>query len=177
VGGGAAAGRRRSVDDVGQNEIETRVEQSMPAEDVSRRIILRASLGLAGLLGLGAVIKFLGYQPAPTNPTTFTLKTPQDYPVGSATALSEAKAWLFRDDQGLYAISAVCTHLGCVVNYTANQFECPCHGSKFNAAGYVLKGPARLPLNYLALTLSPEGMVVLDTKTHVPLAQRLAVES
>lgn len=149
----------------------------MSSAEVSRRTILRASLGLAGLLGLGAVVKFLGYQPAPVNPTRFTLKAPQEYAAGSATALPEAKAWLFRDDQGLYAISAVCTHLGCVVNYTVDQFECPCHGSQFNAAGYVLKGPAKLPLNYLALTLSPEGMVVLDTKTFVPPAQRLAVAS
>jgi cytochrome b6-f complex iron-sulfur subunit len=149
----------------------------MPTEEVSRRAILRVSLGLAGLLGLGAVVKFLGYQPAPVNPTRFTLKAPQDYPASSATALPEAKAWLFRDDQGLYAISAVCTHLGCLANYTSNQFECPCHGSQFNATGYVLKGPAKLPLNYLALTLSPEGTVVLETKMHVPPAQRLAVGS
>ncbi len=147
----------------------------MPKEEVNRRAILRASLGLAGLLGLGAVTKFLGYQSAPINPTTFTLKAPKDYTVGSATALPEAKAWLFRDDQGLYAISAVCTHLGCVVNYTTTQFECPCHGSVFNTAGYVLKGPAKLPLNYLALKLSPAGLVVLDTKTIVPATQRLSV--
>jgi cytochrome b6-f complex iron-sulfur subunit len=149
----------------------------MPTDEMSRRTILRVSLGLAGLLGLGAVVKFLGYQPAPVNPTRFTLKAPQDYPTGSAVALPEAKAWLFRDDKGLYAISAVCTHLGCVVNYTSDQFECPCHGSRYNAAGYVLKGPAKLPLNYLALTLSPEGVVVLETKMYVPPAQRLAVSN
>jgi cytochrome b6-f complex iron-sulfur subunit len=149
----------------------------MPTEEMSRRTILRASLGLAGLLGLGALVKFLGYQPAPVNPTRFTLKAPQDYAVGSATTLPEAKAWLFRDDEGLYAISVVCTHLGCVVNHTPDHFECPCHGSVYNAAGYVLKGPAKLPLNYLALTLSPEGVVVLDTKAHVPSTQRLAVDS
>lgn len=146
-------------------------------EEVSRRAILRVSLGLASILGLGAVTKFLGYQPAPRNPTRFTLKAPQDYPVGSATALPEAKAWLFRDEQGLYAISVVCTHLGCVVNYTSDQFECPCHGSQFNADGYVVKGPAKLPLNYLALTLSPEGMIELDTKMYVPFMQRLTVDS
>jgi cytochrome b6-f complex iron-sulfur subunit len=147
----------------------------MPTEEVNRRTILRASLGLAGVLGLGAVMKFLGYQPAPVNPTRFTLKAPQDYPAGSATSLPEARAWLFRDEQGLYAISAVCTHLGCAVNFAKDQFECPCHGSRYNAAGYVLKGPARLALNYLALTLSPEGAVVLDTKANVPSDQRLAV--
>jgi len=147
----------------------------MSVEEVSRRTILRVSLGLAGLLGLGAVVKFLGYQPAPANPTHFTLKTPQDYQVGSATSLPEAKAWLFRDEQGLYAISAVCTHLGCMVNFVTDQFECPCHGSRYNAAGYVLQGPAKLPLNYLALTLSPEGAVVLDTKVNAPADHRLAV--
>ena len=148
----------------------------MPTEEMSRRRILQASLGLASLLGLGAVVKFLGYQPAPVNPTRFTLKAPHDYAVGSATSFPEAKAWLFYDEAGLYAISAVCTHLGCVTNYTNEQFECPCHGSVFNAAGYVWKGPAKLPLNYLELTLSPEGTVVLDTKTHVPPEQRLAVD-
>ena len=147
----------------------------MPTEEVSRRTILRVSLGLAGILGLGALAKFLGYRSAPTNPTRFTLKAPQEYQVGSATTLPEAKAWLFRDEQGLYAISVVCSHLGCVVNYTSDHFECPCHGSQFNADGYVMKGPAKLPLNYLALTLSPEGMVVLDTKVYVPFMQRLSV--
>ena len=149
----------------------------MPTEEISRRTILRVSLGLAGLLGLGAIVKFLGYQPAPINPTRFTLKAPRDYAVGSATTLPEAKAWLFRDDQGLYAVSTVCTHLGCVVNYNSNQFECPCHGSIYDAAGYVLKGPAKSPLKYLALELSPDGVVVLDTKVSVPFAQRLAIGS
>lgn len=148
----------------------------MPTEEMSRRMILRASLGLAGMLGLGAVVKFLGYQPAPVNPTRFTLQAPQDYQKGSATSVPEAKAWLFHDEAGLYAISTVCTHLGCVVNYKSEQFECPCHGSIYNAAGYVLKGPAKLPLNYLGLTLSSEGVVVLDTKEHVPTQQRLALD-
>lgn len=147
----------------------------MPTEEVSRRVILKVSLSLAGVLGLGALLKYLGYQSAPINPTRFTLKTPQDYQVGSATSLPEAKAWLFRDGQGLYAISAVCTHLGCVVTYSDQGFECPCHGSRYNAAGYVLKGPAKLPLNYLELTLSPDGLVTLDTKANVPATQRLAV--
>jgi cytochrome b6-f complex iron-sulfur subunit len=147
----------------------------MSTAEVSRRVVLKVSLGLAGLAGLGALLKFLGYQAAPINPTRFTLKTPQDYPVNSATSLPEAKAWLFCDERGLYAISAVCTHLGCIVTRSAEGFECPCHGSRYNAAGYVLKGPAKLPLNYLELTLSPEGLVVLDTKVTVPAAQRLAV--
>jgi Rieske Fe-S protein len=153
------------------------MEKNLPAEEMSRRIVLKSSLGLIGLLGLGALLKYLGYQTAPINPTRFTLKTPQDYPANSATSLPEAKAWLFCDEQGLYAISAVCTHLGCVVTHSEQGFECPCHGSRFNEGGYVLQGPAKLPLNYLELSLSPEGVVVLDTKVSVPATQRLAAAS
>jgi Rieske Fe-S protein len=153
------------------------MENNMPLAEMSRRNILKVSLGLAGVLGLGALLKYLGYQAAPINPTRFTLKTPQDYQANSATSLPEAKAWLFHDAQGLYAISAVCTHLGCVVTHSDQGFDCPCHGSRYNEGGYVLKGPAKLPLNYLELTLSPEGTVVLDAKMYVPPTQRLAVDS
>ena len=147
----------------------------MPSADVSRRTLLKISLGITGILGLGVVLKFLGYQPAPATPTRFTLKAPREYAAASATSVPEAKAWLFRDEKGLYVISAVCTHLGCTVNFANDRFECPCHGSQFNKGGYVLKGPARLPLSYLELSFSPEGMVVLDIRQTVASDRRLQV--
>jgi len=47
-----------------------------------------------------------------------------------------------------YGLNAVCTHLGCVVpwNPVANQFQCPCHGSRYNNEGKVVRGPAPLSL-------------------------------
>jgi len=47
-----------------------------------------------------------------------------------------------------YGINAVCTHLGCVVPWvpSANQFQCPCHGSRYNNEGRVVRGPAPLSL-------------------------------
>ncbi|MFF3728401.1 FAD-dependent oxidoreductase [Streptomyces erythrochromogenes] len=54
-----------------------------------------------------------------------------------------------RDDEGeLHAVSAVCTHLGCVVafNNAERTWECPCHGSRFGIDGEVLQGPALKPL-------------------------------
>jgi cytochrome b6-f complex iron-sulfur subunit len=147
----------------------------MPSPELSRRTFLKISLGLSGAAGLIGLLKYLGYQPVSSEPIRFTLKAPGEYAVGSATSLAEAKAWLFRDEAGLYAISAICSHLGCTVGFLQDQFECPCHGSRYNAAGYVLRGPATQPLSYLALTLSEDGLVVLDIKKVVTAQQRLAV--
>lgn len=47
-----------------------------------------------------------------------------------------------------YGLNAVCTHLGCVVPWNANEnkFICPCHGSQYNSEGKVVRGPAPLSL-------------------------------
>ncbi len=65
---------------------------------------------------------------------------------------------VYRDeDGGLHAVSALCTHLGCVVafNEAERAWECPCHGSRFGIDGAVLQGPAVNPLEQVEL--SPEG--------------------
>ena len=56
-----------------------------------------------------------------------------------------AKIAVFRDEAGeLHRRSAVCTHLGCIVgwNKAASTWDCPCHGSRFDAYGRVVNGPA-----------------------------------
>lgn len=49
---------------------------------------------------------------------------------------------LYRQGNQVYAISTVCTHLGCIVKPVDGGFDCPCHGSRFARDGRVLKGPA-----------------------------------
>ena len=51
-------------------------------------------------------------------------------------------------DGTVHAVSPVCTHLGCRVawNRAERSWDCPCHGSRFSAAGAVLEGPAVAPL-------------------------------
>jgi Rieske Fe-S protein len=56
---------------------------------------------------------------------------------------------VYRDDDGvLHAVSAVCTHLQCIVawNSAERSWDCPCHGSRFDASGRVIQGPARSDL-------------------------------
>ncbi len=54
-----------------------------------------------------------------------------------------------RDDDGeLHALSARCTHLGCIVawNTAERTWDCPCHGSRFDPEGRVIEGPATADL-------------------------------
>lgn len=52
------------------------------------------------------------------------------------------------EDDKLSCISAVCSHVGCVVNFNKSEktWDCPCHGSRFDINGNALEGPAVLPL-------------------------------
>jgi glycine/D-amino acid oxidase-like deaminating enzyme/nitrite reductase/ring-hydroxylating ferredoxin subunit len=52
---------------------------------------------------------------------------------------------VYRDENGeLHKVSAVCTHLGCIVtwNNAERTWDCPCHGSRFDFEGKVIQGPA-----------------------------------
>ncbi|OAH12229.1 FAD-dependent oxidoreductase [Streptomyces jeddahensis] len=56
---------------------------------------------------------------------------------------------VYRDEDGaLHAVSARCTHLGCIVGFNSAErsWDCPCHGSRFSVDGEVLEGPANRPL-------------------------------
>lgn len=92
------------------------------------------------------------------------------------TPLPEQRLWVYRDDGGLYAISSVCTHLGCIVQSdNAGGYHCPCHGSQFDRQGNVLSGPAPRPLKHLELAVSPDGQLVVDQQTEVESDVRLEV--
>jgi Rieske Fe-S protein len=55
------------------------------------------------------------------------------------------KTAVYRDTQGsIHQMSAVCTHLGCIVSWNSAEktWDCPCHGSRFDKFGKVLNGPA-----------------------------------
>jgi cytochrome b6-f complex iron-sulfur subunit len=99
----------------------------------------------------------------PESSSKVKIGPPDSFAPASATYLPQLSAWVFRDQQGLYAISSVCTHLGCISKRMDNEeFLCPCHGSVFASDGKVMVGPAPKGLNWLAMSLSPDGQVVVD---------------
>ena len=65
-----------------------------------------------------------------------------DIPPNGALVFRDQRLALLRDERGAYALSLVCTHLGCTVTVSASDLACPCHGSRFDRQGRVLSGPA-----------------------------------
>lgn len=77
--------------------------------------------------------------------------SPDDLAPGQAAVVQvdKKKVAAYRDETGtLHTLSAVCTHLGCVVGWNATDrtWDCPCHGSRFSLTGQVVSGPAVKPL-------------------------------
>ena len=68
---------------------------------------------------------------------------------GAVLDLEGERVAVYRDESGaVHAVSAACTHMGCVVawNTAERSWDCPCHGSRFDTDGSVLEGPATRPL-------------------------------
>jgi cytochrome b6-f complex iron-sulfur subunit len=84
------------------------------------------------------------------------------YPVDTYTYLDENNLFVYRDHEGIRAVSAVCTHLGCILEKTIEGFECPCHGSCYNRKGEVLSGPAPRDLSWYRVGRTADGKIVID---------------
>jgi glycine/D-amino acid oxidase-like deaminating enzyme/nitrite reductase/ring-hydroxylating ferredoxin subunit len=77
---------------------------------------------------------------------------------GAVLTLGGERLAVYRNPAGeLHALSPVCTHLGCLVNWNTAEksWDCPCHGSRFDPAGRVLNGPAVAALEARDLPLTP----------------------
>jgi len=148
------------------------IDVKLPA--VSRRDFC-IGLGLAAcalaVAGTGAVlVEYLKPRVLFEPPTAFSAGTPDAIAVGSVVTNVEHRAYVIRLADGFRALSAVCTHLGCITRYQPdrNIIACPCHGSQFTLAGDVVAGPAPRPLRWLQMNLSEKGELIVDTAVEVP---------
>ena len=165
-------------------------------EKSSRRSFLTKILG--GVLGLGFVgsawpylrslFPNVLYEP----PSRFKIGNPNGLQSG-VTFIEDRKVYIFREENSFYAISGVCTHLGCTVKfspfqkdkemtvrkltyYSKGEFHCPCHGSKFRDEGTNYSGPAPRPLKCHSLEISSEdGQLVVDLSKEVNRESRLVI--
>ncbi len=98
-------------------------------------------------------------------PLKFKAGTLEDFPTDSITLIADQNTYLVRAKEGyLYAMSAVCTHLGCITAWdpAAGIVKCPCHGSQYDREGNVVAGPAPRPLPHFALALNEQKQLVVD---------------
>ena len=123
----------------------------------------KSLLAVSGALSIAGVLRFLSHEPYPSPVTRFDLGLAEDFPPGIKARIPEAAAILVHGSQGLAAYSLVCPHLGCTVETWEDGYQCPCHGSRFDALGSLLRGPASQGLRLLKLEVNAAGHLILDT--------------
>jgi cytochrome b6-f complex iron-sulfur subunit len=98
--------------------------------------------------------------------TVFSVGYPSDFGYGVDTRFEqEARIWIVRNAEGLFALYARCTHLGCTPDWKPgdNKFKCPCHGSGYDSDGINFEGPAPRPMDRAHIELLPTGQIQIDT--------------
>lgn len=102
--------------------------------------------------GINYTRRVVGDRLSKADPTPVSRLAPGEAKV---LQLDGDKVGVYRDDSGeLHAVSPVCTHMGCVVDWNGGErtWDCPCHGARFHFDGTVLKGPAKKDLKRRAVS-------------------------
>ena len=103
----------------------------------------------ASISGLWLLQRFLL---SPKKPEILLATVPDEkIPERGALVYRLQRFALIREHGEVYALSLVCTHLGCTLAVTPQELTCPCHGSTFDRYGVVTRGPANVSLPRLRL--------------------------
>lgn len=148
---------------------EDSMKEQSESSILTRRYFLETIGGGAiGIVAAGSAVltaQFLSPNVLREPPLKFKAGPTENFPPESVTLNKEQKVFIVRAKEGYFsAVSAVCTHLGCITNWKSEEgiIACPCHGSRFDKEGNVLEGPAPRPLPRFAMTLDEQGQLVVD---------------
>ena len=151
-------------------------QKNLPPDTERRRLLRllgKGSVAAAFAAQIGAAARAffpnILYEP----PTKFKLKRPDAYPPG-LTFDTNHRLFVVSENDAFHVISAVCPHLGCTVQWRESEFDCPCHGSRFNPHGGVISGPAPRGLSWLDTSISPDGFLEVDSAVDVAPGFRFA---
>ena len=157
-----------------------KVTQETPAEFDRRAFFTKIGLGSLGIAAAGTIVfsyEYLSpnvlYEPS----AIVNAGKPEGYAVNSVTMDVNSGIYLVRADEGYFALSMVCTHLGCLTawNQDLGIIACPCHGSKFNKDGIKIEGPSPRPLPWLRMWLSEDGNLMVDRSNAIAIKQLVRV--
>ncbi|MFN7995248.1 MAG: Rieske 2Fe-2S domain-containing protein [Bryobacteraceae bacterium] len=129
-----------------------------------RRFVIASVLGVLGV-NLLMFLRFFFPRALYEPKTRFRIGYPSDFGFGVDTKFqNQYRIWVVRNTEGIFVISAVCTHLGCTPDWkpSENKFKCPCHGSGYDPEGVNFEGPAPRPMDRAHVELDPEGQIVVD---------------
>jgi cytochrome b6-f complex iron-sulfur subunit len=160
-----------------QRRVEQQLERQKRAKEKAQMGTLWSRRDVFGRFGWGIFTAFSGitllgflrsafprvlFQP----PSSFKAGVPADFIIGEVSTKfqKEQRVWIIREEKGMYALWAKCTHLGCTPRWLTaeNKFKCPCHGSGFYKTGINFEGPAPRPLERLRITKADDGQIVID---------------
>ena len=151
-------------------------DQTLDEKGDSRRDFLgKVSLLVTALTSIGVLagsFRLIKANVRYEEPSKFKIGKIEHFPEGTFKNLADKKVIIFSDSDGLFAISSVCTHLGCIVSPTDWGFQCPCHGSKYTLDGKVIAGPAPRPLEWHEIGQQEDGTLVVDTAKSVPIGTK-----
>jgi len=144
-------------------------EDGLKGVDFERRGFLHKVVG-----GVGAVVAATTLYPVVKYiiPPARKIKIVDELNVGKASEVPDGKGKIYQFNEDkvivvnkrgtLTAVSAVCTHLGCLVNWVDadNEYFCPCHGAKYKRTGEIISGPQPLPLKQYKARIEGDSIIV-----------------
>lgn len=142
-------------------------------DEARREFLAVLGAGAMSIATLGTTVtavRFLWPEVLFEQETRFAVGRPEEIAVGTVLVLVEQKVFIVHAAAGFYALSATCTHLGCMTRYEKenNRIFCPCHGSQFAVDGQVTGGPAPRPLPRFELVIERGSLVVDVAKPAAP---------
>lgn len=150
------------------------VRAPLRGESSRRGFLTSMGLGWAAFAaamgaGTGAMVRFMMPNVLYEPPQEFKAGFPAEFGVGQVDERfkDEFGVWIVRTATGFYALSTVCTHLGCTPNWLSSdeKFKCPCHGSGFQKTGINFEGPAPRPLERYKISMAEDGQIQIDKNT------------
>ena len=128
--------------------------------NINRREFVKKSMALLPFVGVGSFLyplsKFSFFEEKQTISAVVNIEE-LTHKVTKKGTIFITK---FNDEIKIF--DAHCTHMGCLLNFNENEnvFVCPCHSSKFNLDGSVLKGPAQKKLDTISYKISNKNLLI-----------------
>ncbi len=150
----------------------TTIDEQRPAQPERRNVLTIAVLGIGALLFASVVYPILNFVNPPKRKirkvNSAVVATESDIPhnTGKVVAFNGDKVLILNKDGEYHAMSAICTHLGCTVQWKPDEelVWCACHNARYDIDGKIISGPQPRALAPYNLSVQ-DGNLILSNPT------------